>query len=205
MSYNSGVNDRVNGGAQAGEFLTGNMDFFTIKTVVPMAQTNVDTPVAYLYTQQGYTTWQDVTVIDGSGTAVTYSTQASYEDALKKQNNLNLLIQLFATRANPVAISLSAASENPNTSTYTGYFNATNLGSDFNGTYTVTTVKIATEKTLLWNVSSAADSNDNGYQFLTAISGVAVQDLATPVGVSTFVVGSGSASRNIIALRSNVL
>lgn len=205
MSYNTGVNDKVNGGVQAGEFLTGNMDFFTIKTVVPMAQTNVTTPVALLYTQQGYSTWQPVTVVDGAGTAVTYNTQASYVDALKKQANLNLLLQLFATRANPVAVSVSSASENPNTSTYAGFQNATNLGSDYNGTYTVTTVKLATEKTLLWNVSTAADSNDNGYQFLTAIDGVAVQDLASPVGTSAFVVDGSANDRNIIASRSNVL
>ena len=205
MSYNTGTNDQVNGGVQAGEFLTGNMDFFTVKTVVPMAQTNVTTPVAYLYTQQGYTTWQSVTVINGAGTPVTYSTQASYEDALVKQANLNLLIQLFATRANPVAVSVSAATENPNSSTYTGYFNATNLGSDFNSSLTVTTIKLATEKTLLWNVSSAAESNELGYQFLDALEGVAVQDLATPVGVSEFLTGSSDNGRNVIATRSNVL
>ena len=205
MSYNTGTNDKVNGGVQAGEFLTGNMDFFTVKTVVPMAQTNVTTPVAYLYTQQGYTTWQSVTVINGAGTPVTYSTQASYEDALVKQANLNLLIQLFATRANPVAISVSTASENPYDGTYTGFLNATNLGSDFDGTYTVTTVKLATEKTLLWNVSSAADSNENGYQLLDVLNGVAVQDLATPVGVTEFVVSGSDTGRNVIATRSNIL
>ena len=205
MSYNTGTNDKVNGGVHAGEFLTGKMDFYTVKTVVPMAQTNVTTPVAYLYTQQGYTTWQPVTVIDGSGSPVTYSTQASYENALKKQNNLNLLIQLFATRANPVAISVSSTSENPNSSTYAGYLNARNLGSDFNGTYTVTTVKLATEKTLLWNVSTAAESNELGYQFLAALEGVAVQDLSTPVGVSMFVVSGSDNARNVIAVRSTSL
>ena len=205
MSYNTGTNDKVNGGVHAGEFLTGKMDFYTVKTVVPMAQTNVTTPVAYLYTQQGYTTWQPVTVIDGSGNPVTYSTQASYENALKKQNNLNLLIQLFATRANPVAISVSSVNENPNSSTYTGFLNATNLGSNFNGTYSVTTVKLATEKTLLWNVSSAMESNELGYQFLDAIDGIAVQDLSTPVGVSMFVVSGSDNARNTIAVRSTSL
>jgi hypothetical protein len=205
MSYNTGTNDKVNGGVHGGEFLTGKMDFYTVKTVVPMAQTNVTTPVAYLYTQQGYTTWQPVTVIDGSGNPVTYNTQASYVDALKKQNNLNLLIQLFATRANPVAISVSSVNENPNTSTYSAFLNATNLGSDFNGTFTVTTVNIATEKTLLWNVSSAAESNELGYQFLNVLDGVAVQDLATPVGVSTFVVSGSDNARNVIAQRRTSL
>jgi hypothetical protein len=205
MSYNTGTNDQVNGGSKAGEFLTGKMDFFTVKTVVPMAQTNVTTPVAYLYTQQGYSTWQPVTVINGAGTPVTYSTEASYVDALIKQANLNLLIQLFAIRANPVAISVSTVSENPNTSTYAGYLNATNLGSDFNGTYTVTTVKFATEKTLLWNVSTTADSNALGYQLLTALDGIAVQDLASPVGVTAFVVDGSANDRNVIAIRSTSL
>ena len=205
MSYNVGTNDQVNGGVHAGEFLTGKMNFFTLKTVVPMAQTNVTTPVAYLYTQQGYSTWQPVSVINGAGTSVTYSTQATYQDALVKQANLNLLVQLFSSRANPIAISVSSASENPNTSTYTGFLNATNLGSDYNATLTVTTVKIATEKTLLWNVSSAAESNELGYQLLTALSGVTVQDLATPVGPTTFVVGGSAATRNIIAMRETAL
>ena len=38
MSYNTGTNDKVNGGVHAGEFLTGKMDFYTVKTVVPMAR-----------------------------------------------------------------------------------------------------------------------------------------------------------------------
>ena len=118
---------------------------------------------------------------------------------------MNLLIQLFATRANPVAISVSSVNENPNSSTYSGYLNATNLGSDFNGTYTVTTVKLATEKTLLWNVSSAMESNELGYQFLDAIDGIAVQDLSTPVGVSMFVVSGSDNARNVIAVRSTSL
>ena len=92
------TSNKVNGGVQAGEFLTGNMDFFSIATVVPMAQTNVTTPVADLYTQQGYTTWQDVTVVNGASVAITYTSQADYEDALYKQNNLDMLLQIFALK-----------------------------------------------------------------------------------------------------------
>ena len=39
------MTDKVNGGVYAGEFLTGNMDFFSFATLVPVGQTNVDTPV----------------------------------------------------------------------------------------------------------------------------------------------------------------
>jgi len=201
------MTDKVNGGVQAGEFLTGNMDFFAIATLVPMAQTNVTTPVADLYTQQGYTTWQNVTVVNGAGTAITYSTQASYEDALAKQANLNLLLQVFAQRVNPVAISVTAATvADPSAATYAGYLNGTSFGGDYGTSATVTTVKIATEKTGYWNVSSAAESNDLGYQLLTALNGVTVQDLGTPVLTgTTFDTGASSAGRNTIAIRALVL
>ena len=214
MTYNVGTNDQVNGNSRAGEFLTGNMDFFTVATLVPMAQTNVTTPVALLYTQQGYSTWQAVTVIDGAGTSQTYSTQADYQDAYNKQANMDLLIRLFATRANIVMISVSAASDsNPASTTYTGYLNSTHFGSAYSSTKTVTTVKFATEKSGLWNVSSATDSNDNGYQFLTALDGIAIADTATPTlnhsGAVTFISatsnGDYSTYRNTIAVRALVL
>lgn len=200
------MTDKVNGGVQAGEFLTGNMDFFSIATLVPMAQTNVNTPVADLYTQQGYTTWQPVVVVDGSGTAVTYSTQADYEDALAKQANLNLLLQVFATRVNPVAISVSAATVgNPAAATYTGYQNATAFGSAYSSSATVTTVKIATEKSGQWNVSSAAESNADGYQLLTALQGLAVQDVAANVLTTNVFEVSNATNRNTIAIKALVL
>ena len=207
------MTDKVNGGVQAGEFLTGNMDFFAIATLVPMAQTNVTTPVADLYTQQGYTTWQNVTVINGAGTPVTYSSQADYEDALVKQANLNLLLQLFSTRINPVAISVSAVSiSNPYTTTsFAGYLNGTVFGSDYTSTMTVTVVKIATEKTGYWNVSSAAESNDLGYQLLSVLNGIPVQDVAAgtvaPNSFNTDAdgIGTGTAKRNTIAIRALVL
>jgi len=207
------MTDKVNGGVQAGEFLTGNMDFFSIATLVPMAQTNVNTPVADLYTQQGYTTWQDVTVINGAGTAVTYSSQADYEDALVKQANLNLLLQLFSARINPVAISVSAVSvSNPYTTTsFAGYLNGAVFGSDYTSTMTVTVVKIATEKTGYWNVSSAAESNDLGYQLLSVLNGIPVQDVAAgTVAPNEFNTdadgtGTGTAKRNTIAIRALVL
>lgn len=200
------MTDKVNGGVQAGEFLTGNMDFFSIATLVPMAQTNVTTPVSDLYTQQGYTTWQPVTVVDGSGTAVTYSTEANYADALIKQANLDLLLQVFSTRVNPVMVSVSAATvANPAAATYTGYQNATAFGSAYSSSATVTTVKLATEKTGQWNVNSDAESNENGYQLLTALQGLAVQDVAANVLTTNVFEVNNSTNRNTIAIRALVL
>lgn len=198
--------DKVNGEVQAGEFLTGNMDFYTVATLVPMAQTNVTTPVSSLYTQQGYSTWQNVVVTDGSGTAVTYSTQASYEDALAKQANLDLLLQVFAQRVNAVAISVSAQTvANPFTTTlFAGYSNDVVFGSAYTTSSTVTTVKIATEKTGQWNVSAVAESNANGYQLLTALQGLAVTDVAANVLTTNVFEVSSAANRNTIAIRALV-
>lgn len=207
------MTDKVNGGVQAGEFLTGNMDFFSIATLVPMAQTNVTTPVADLYTQQGYTTWQDVTVVNGAGVAITYTSESDYEDALYKQNNLDMLLQIFALNVNPVAISVSSQTVgNPSTtSAFAGYLNGTTFGDDYSSSMTVTTVKIATEKTGYWNVSALAESNVLGYQLLTALQDVPVDDLNTPIlSASVFNTeadgtGTGTAERNTIAIRALVL
>ena len=198
MAYNSGSGSRVNGGVLGGNFLTGSMDFFTVATLVPCFQTNVDTPINLLYTQQGYSTWQPVTVVDGTGTAQTYSTAADYQDAWAKQANLNLLTSLFGQNVNPVAISVNYASQNVGTlsltatqlNTTTNYSYSNAFG--YSGTKTVYYVKFITEKTGYWYVSGSTvdsaswDSNTSGYQFLDALNaatmaGVNVYDLQSPV------------------------
>jgi hypothetical protein len=207
MAYNVGSNNQVNGSSRAGEFLTGNMDFYTVVTLVPCDQTNVVTPVAYLYTQQGYSTWQTVSVVDGTGTSQTYSTQASYTDALTKQDNLNKLIRLFSTRANPVAVSVSTTTlANPHTTTlFSGYSYASVFGTAYATSLTAYVVKFATEKTSTWLVSGSTagtDSNDVGYQLLDTFQGVSVTDLATPVLATTVFETLSAANTNIIAYRS---
>ena len=177
MTQISGVNNKVHGGVHGGEFLTGKMDFFTITTVVPMDQTNVDTPSSALY-QPSSVVWTAPTVIDGHGVAQTYSTKAAYDDAYTKQQNLNKLLGVFSGRANPVAISVAVAS-----ATVAG------LGSAYNGsTMAVATINIATEKSGLWFAAgqgnfgvAADDSNTYGYLFADALDGTVVVDLATPV------------------------
>ena len=195
MAYNSGTYNRVNGGALGGNFLTGSMDFFTIATLVPCFQTNVDTPINLLYTQQGYSTWQPVTVVDGTGTAQTYNSAGAYQDAYVKQTNLNILQQLFAQNVNPVAISCNyATSSNPNainlTATQlnasTNYSYSNDFGSDYTSSQTVYYIKFITERTGYWYVSGSTvdrpnwDSNTTGYQFLDALNS------ATSAGVTVF-------------------
>ena len=185
------MTDRVNGGVHAGEFLTGNMNFFSFATVVPVGQTNVDTPVTDLSTYQTYETlgvWTPVTVTDAFGNATTYSTLDAYLDAFYQQLNLDNLIATFAFRANPVAISVKTfpASVNGNAVNpasspifaQMGYQNGTGgtvFGSAY-GSATVYVVNIATEKTLLWTAGStignfpgtpANNTNDNGYNILS--------------------------------------
>jgi len=185
------MTDKVNGGVHAGEFLTGNMNFFSFATVVPVGQTNVDTPVIDLGTYQTYETlgvWTPVTVTDAFGNANTYSTLDSYLDAFYQQLNLNNLIATFAFRANPVAISVktfptsvNGNAVNPASSpifAQMGYQNGTG-GTSFGSAYTsgpVYIVNMATERTLLWTAGStignypgtpANNTNDNGYNILS--------------------------------------
>ena len=195
MAYNSGSYNKVNGGALGGNFLTGSMDFFTIATLVPCFQTNVDTPINLLYTQQGYSTWQNVTIVDGTGTPQTYTTAGQYQDAFTKQANLNLLQQLFAQNVNPVAISVNyATNSNPSainlTATQlnasTNYSYSNDFGSNYNSSKTVYYVKFITEKTGYWYVSGSTldspnwDSNQTGYQFLDALNSATAANV--PVG-----------------------
>ncbi len=175
------MTDRVNGSTFAGEFLTGNMDFFTLFTIVPVGQTNVVTPVVDLPSYQTYAStgvWTTVSVTDSSGTATSYATLNAYLDAFYKQLNLDNLIRTFAGRANPVAISVNtmggtagtSAGYIPGTTTniiassttlwaFYGLYNniATPtqvFGSAYGTGKTFYSVHVATEKTLLWTAGT---------------------------------------------------
>ena len=187
------MTDRVNGQTGVGEFLTGNMDFYTIATIAPVAQTNVDALPADIYGNS--TQWPNVTVVDGTGVSVTYYTQNDYMDAYVKQQNLSTIVNKFAMRANPVAINIvnvAVASSNVAvTAINSSLFNFSNLAvatATF-GTSTyakqVNLIRIATEKTSTWLVDTVTtDDNINGYQLLgsTGLDGVTVYDTQTTVG-----------------------
>ena len=185
------MTDKVNGAVHAGQFLTGVPNFFSFATLVPVGQTNVTAEVVDLAGYQTLLTlgvWTNVTVNDAFGNANTYTSLSSYLDAYYQQLNLNRLIEIFATRANPVSISVktfpasvNGGTVNPHTSTifsqmgYSSATGATVFGSNFNGTgLTVYIVNIATEHSLLWTAGSvgnftgtpADNSNNNGYSIL---------------------------------------
>jgi hypothetical protein len=177
------MTDKVNGGAGVGDFLTGQLDYYTIATIVPVLQTNVDTPIQDLPGYQTLATtgqWSNVTVVNGLGTAVTYTTQASYLDALAQQTNLTNLIQTFSERANPVAINVSniaagtgnvTSADSTILSALGQFVNISAFTTNFGSATTATNINIIgviTERTGLWdvNVNGVPDSNATGYQLL---------------------------------------
>ena len=210
------MTDQVNGNARAGEFLTGDMNFFSVATIVPVAQTNVRAPVVDLPGWQTYATlgtWTTVTVTDGSGAAVAYTTLNSYLDAFYKQANLDILLRSFAQRGNPVVVSLkvlpssiNGGTINANTSVYfgqAGYANLTgsnggdNFGTDYTTGKTITIVGIATEKTGLWT-AGAAETNASGYALLSALDGVECFDTQSAQVLS----GSATSATNPYATKN---
>jgi hypothetical protein len=192
------MTNKVNGGVKGGEFLTGKMDFFTIQTLVPVAQTNVTTPVADLY-QISSSVWSPVTVVDGSGADVTYATQADYEAALKKQMNFDTFLKVFATRANPVAVSITAETvADPSDAGF---------GGDYDSSMTVSSINIATEKSGLWFAGSqgnfggvAEGTNASGYQLASALDGVSISDVGAVLGADMIKFG-GSNANTLVARR----
>jgi hypothetical protein len=203
---------QVNGNGRAGEFITGNLEFYTVWTMVPVTQTNVRAPLSSVLAALNATALsatKSITVVNGSGSAVTYTSNATYTDALAKQSNLDTLLSVFSIRANPVMVSVSSASisDGNAASLHPGASNALTFGDNYSGAQTEYTVRLAAEKSNAWNVSAVAESNTNGYQLLAALEGVAVTDLATPVvlGSDTFITGASSGDRNTLALKSDAL
>lgn len=168
----------VNEGARGGEFLTGNMKFYTFKTVVPCYPTNVKTPLADALKARNWTSLaasRTITVVDGNGDSVTYDDNDEYTDAYNKQQNLNTFLQVFSEGANPVIVDVSAEilDNNPVATLFTaGGVTANNTGAGDNNEYllnaiAVYTINIATEKSPSWLMDDAGPGNNvDGYQFM---------------------------------------
>jgi len=201
------MTDRVFGNAKAGEFITANISYYSVATIVPVAQTNVTVPVADLYIPASG--WVSISVIDGNGVTQTYASQSSYQDAFNKQANLNLLMQLFEMRASLVAMSVTSATvANPSTATYTGYSYATSFGSAYSSSATVYTVKFATDRLAPWlvqAVTSTDNTNAGGFQFLDFIQGTTVVDLASSVLQTTVFETKSATNTNTLAYLTNTL
>lgn len=144
------MTNMVHGNVRPGVFLTGTFDFFTVVTQVAAYPTNVKAPLADVLTALNVTTLSStnkVTIVDGNSDSHDYTSDAAYTTALNKQTALDRLIQIFATRANPVMVSVATD------------------GTDY-------TINLATERSPLWVVGEADPGNIKGYNFLDAIDGV---------------------------------
>lgn len=198
---------QANGVVSGGEFLTGNLNFVTVYTMVPMGATGVRLPLATVKQILGIAAFAGET-----WNGVVYANDAAYTDALAKQANLDLLTAVFATRANPVVVSVSTASlaDGDAASLHPGASYAETFGVSYNGAQTEYIVKFVTEKSPAWIVSGVAtgtESNTVGYQLLGALEGLAVTDIAAGViaGTNVFHTGAADNDRNTLAIISDTL
>jgi hypothetical protein len=181
------MTDQVNGNYRSGSFLSGQPQWFSFATLVPVGQTNVDTPVVDLPGYQVYATlgtWTNYTVTNGAGTPVVYTSLNQYLNAFYQQQNYNILVNTFAGRGNPVQVSIgtlpasiNGAAINPYTSAYfaqAGYYNnitgavTSVFGSSYNATatYPVYIVNVSTEKNNVWESYLNNNYNNQGYLIL---------------------------------------
>lgn len=227
----------VNSGARGGEFLTGNLSYFTIKTIVPCYPTNVKTPIAQARAARNWTSLsgsRTITVVDGNGAEVTYASDAAYTSAYNKQKNLDTLLNVFATRANPVVVNVTATTT-ANADTFAAFAAngsiqdnfGTGYGASEGVLYGVYTINIVSEKAGQWKVSVGtagddAGNNTDGYEFLNVLDGTpALNTTATTpttdtgipqdAGATAFTVLGGAfevnsaANLNTVAKASDVL
>jgi hypothetical protein len=208
---------QVNGTVRAGEFITSNLDFFTIVTVVPCFPTRVKAPLSTVLAALNATALSATKSVTVNG--VTYSSNETYTDALAKQSNLDALLSVFSTRANPVIVNAySQQGTNVGTYEFVGFSDGTAFGADYDAADPVVyTVKLVSEKAGSWYVGAqgnynaadgvtaitANDTNLNGYQFLTALNGTPVTDLTAPVvlGSKVFRTDNTGEERNTIGVR----
>jgi hypothetical protein len=170
------MTDRVNGRVAQGSFLTGAPNWFSIATIVDVAQTNVTTPMTDLPGWQTYATlgvWTNVTVVDGNGVAQTYSSDEDYAYAFYQQASLNKIISAVSARVNVTQWSVKKLPNSinghnlvPSSSSFfgeAGYSSPSynqNFGSAYNSNNDrVNVIDIATEKSLAW--ASEGYSNYN--------------------------------------------
>lgn len=204
------MTDQVNITTKQGDFLTGQMDFYQIATIVPVAVTNVSTPVQDLPSYQTFATtsvWSNVAVVDGNGVTQTYTSEATYLDAYYKQMNLNNLVEGFALRGNPVSVTVVSipvtSSASANLTSYFGQFcNISNVTGVFGSATTATQVNLVSltsERTAYWNIDTTTpDGNLTGYQLLgtNGLQGRVAYDTVSSQVLVGSVAGSNEVTEN---------
>ena len=140
---------KVNGASDNGEFLVGNIDFFTLITVVPCVNTLVSKPISELKKELRLATATDISTVGGITIHnIVYANDLAYNTAYDAQANLDMLVRLVETRAQPImlnAVNLGAQGDvTDSVSSLNGHTN--NFGTSYAGLAgTVYSVKFAIE------------------------------------------------------------
>ncbi len=181
-----------------GEFLTGNIDFFTITTIVPCDNTNVSMPLARLKSDLRIDP-ADISTVGGFVVfGVIYADDAAYSFGFDKQNNLNSLLQVVSQKATPIMINsvdlgnqIDVDDAIPASSTNAAF------GSSYSGNAGIVySIKFATEHEDVWV------TQDNLSQDLNSTEVLDSSDVVTdPNQFDTI----GTVLRNTVVLKNNFL
>ena len=179
-----------------GEFLSGNIDFFTITTLVPVDTTGVTKPILELKSDMGVPVADNISTKDGFTLfGTTYANDVDYTDAYAKQYNLDTFLRLIETRAQAIMLNVV---DNGVVGNVTNAIPAGSHVTDYGTTYsgaggTIYTIKFATEHEDAWNETSLAQELDNRETL----------DLATPVITNPDVFDTSSAALTNTAILKN--
>lgn len=139
-----------------GEFLTGNIDFFTITSIVPCDNTDVSMPLARLKSDLRIGA-ADISTVGGfivSG--INYVDDAAYSFGFDKQNNLNSLLQVVSQKAAPIMINtVDLGSQTDVDDAIPAGSTNSSFGSSYSGNVgTVYSIKFATEHEDVWSTQN---------------------------------------------------
>lgn len=89
------MTDKVNGSSFGAEFLTGDMEFWTVKTILDIRPTGVVAAASIV---------NPAAVYPFEAYGETYSNATEYNNALASQTRFDKLIEIISTRAQPVIL-----------------------------------------------------------------------------------------------------
>lgn len=189
----------VNGSSvNIGEFITGNIDFFVVTTLVPCDNTSVSKPLSEIKTDLGITA--NISTISGVNIFGTlYADDDSYTDAYNKQANVDSLIRVIQQKAQPVMLNVIDSGSVADVSTAVPInSHAANFGSVYAGNPgNIYTIKFAIEHEDIW------PTQDN---LANDINQASILDINTPVITNPDVFDTLSSTlRNTVVLKSKFL
>lgn len=189
---------KIHNNINSGEFLTGNIDFFTITTIVPCDNTDVSMPLARLKSDLRIGA-ADISTVGGfvvSG--INYANDAAYSFGFDKQSNLNSLLQVVSQKATPIMInSVDLGNQiDVDDAIPAGSTNAA-FGSSYSGsTGIVYSIKFATEHEDVWVIQDDLSQDLNNTGVLDSSNVVTDPNQFDTLGISLL---------NTVVLKNNFL